>query len=236
MSIFIVIPTYNEKNNIEKVISKLLDLKLEHLRILVVDDNSPDGTGGIVETIKKNNPAVDILHRSTKAGLGPAYVAGFRQALQQGADYIFAMDADMSHDPKYIPAMLTAAAKADLVLGSRYITGGQVLHWGMWRRLVSRFGNVYARLILGLPYHDLTGGFKCYSRTALTSLDLDGLNSLGYNFQIETTYHTHLAGFTIKELPITFTERTEGKSKFNLGIMLEGFWGVLELRFKKKRT
>lgn len=232
-NIYIVIPTYNEKDNIEKIISKVFDLQIEGINILVVDDNSPDGTGEIVESIKRVNPKVDILHRQEKEGLGKAYIAGFREALGRGAELIFEMDADLSHDPKYIPAILEAAKENDLVLGSRYVKGGGVANWNIARRLISRFGNIYARLVLGVSYKDLTGGFKCYKRKVLETIDLDGLNSLGYNFQIETTYEAHRAGFRIKEVPIIFTERVEGKSKFNLKIMVEGFFKVLTIRFKK---
>ena len=231
--ITIVIPTYNEKNNIEKIISQIFELKNPDINILVVDDNSPDGTGQVVENIKSQNNKVDIVHRTTKAGLGQAYVAGFRKALEDQADLIFEMDADLSHDPKHVPEMLLAIKDNDLVLGSRYVKGGGIKNWNFLRRQISRFGNIYARMILALPYKDLTGGFKCYRRRVLETLNLSELNSLGYNFQIETTYKAHLAGFKIKEVPIVFTERVEGKSKFNLKIMLEGFLKVLTLRFKK---
>lgn len=233
--IIIVIPTYNERDNIEKIISKILGLNNPNISILVVDDNSPDGTGQIVENIKKENAEVSILHRDKKEGLGKAYIAGFKKALSDGADLIFEMDADLSHDPKYIPAMLEASEENDLVLGSRYVKGGGVSNWNFIRRQISRFGNIYARVVLGLPYKDLTGGFKCYRRKVLETIDLDAVNSLGYNFQIETTYEAHRAGFRITEVPIVFVERVEGKSKFNLKIMLEGFLKVLTLRFKKHK-
>jgi len=231
--IFIIIPTYNEKENLKKLLPQIFDLKIENLSILIVDDNSPDGTGQLVEELKINNSNLDILHRQQKSGLGRAYVAGFKEALSRGADYIFEMDADLSHDPKYLAAFLEAIKGADLVLGSRYIKGGGVSNWNLLRRLISRFGNIYARTVLWLPLHDLTGGFKCYRRQVLEKMGLDELSSVGYNFQIETTYKAHKLGFKIVETPIIFTERAEGESKFSPKIMLESFWRVLLLRFKK---
>ena len=231
--IYIIIPTYNEKNNIIQVLEKIFELNIEGLNVLVVDDNSPDGTGEIVDKLKQSNLKLAVLHRKEKAGLGRAYIAGFKEVLPRGADYIFEMDADLSHDPKYIPEFLKAIKEYDLVLGSRYIKAGGVSNWNLSRRLISRFGNIYARFILGLPYRDLTGGFKCYQRRVLEKIDLDNLNSVGYNFQIETTYQAHQAGFKIAEIPIIFTERAEGKSKFNGKIIFESFYKVLILRFKK---
>lgn len=231
--IYLIIPTYNEKNNITKLLDEIFKLEIEGLNVLVVDDNSPDGTGEVVEKLKPGNLRLDILHRQKKAGLGTAYVAGFKEALAKGADYIFEMDADLSHDPKYIPDFLAAIKDYDLVLGSRYIKNGGVSNWNFFRRLISRFGNIYARTILGLPIHDLTGGFKCYRRVVLEKIGLDDLSSVGYNFQIETTYKAYQAGFKIKETPIIFTERAEGKSKFDLKIMVESFWKVLVLKFKR---
>ena len=233
--IIVVIPTYNEKNNILRLLNQIFALKVDGLNILIVDDNSPDGTGRLVEELKRNNIYLDILHRESKQGLGKAYVAGFKEALSKGADYIFEMDADFSHDPKYIPEFLKTIKNYDLVLGSRYIKGGGVSNWNLTRRLISRFGNIYARLILGLPFHDLTGGFKCYRRQVLEKINLDDLSSVGYNFQIESTYKVYQAGFRIAEIPIIFTERAEGVSKFNFKIMLESFWKVLQLKFKNKK-
>ena len=232
--IYIVIPTYNERANIALLINQIFDLNINDLNILVVDDNSPDGTGLIVEDLKNKFNNLNILHRPQKAGLGAAYVAGFKEALSRGADYIFEMDADFSHDPKYLPEFLNNIKDFDLVLGSRYITGGGVDNWNLMRRLISRLGNIYARIILFLPYHDLTGGFKCYRREVLENIDLDNLNSLGYNFQIETTYKAYKMGFKICEVPIVFTERKSGQSKFNLGIIWESFFKVLQLRYDKK--
>jgi dolichol-phosphate mannosyltransferase len=231
--IYIVIPTYNERGNIEPLLEQIFSLNLEGLNVLVVDDNSPDGTGRLIDELKVNNLRLHILHHGQKAGLGRAYVAGFKEALAAGADYIFEMDADLSHDPKYIPDFLAAIADNDLVLGSRYIAGGGVKNWNLMRRLISRFGNIYARLILNLPIADLTGGFKCYRRQVLESIGLDDLGSVGYNFQIETTYKVQQAGFRIKEVPIIFSERAAGQSKFDLKIILESFWKVIKLKQKR---
>ena len=232
---YIVVPTYNEKANIAGLLEKIFGLGLLDLTVLVVDDNSPDGTGQLVEELKNSYPHLEIFQRQKKDGLGRAYLAGFVLALQRGADYIFEMDADFSHDPKYLPDFLQAIESADLVLGSRYIKGGGVSNWNLTRRLISRFGNIYARFVLGLPYRDLTGGFKCYRRQVLETIGLLDISSVGYNFQIETTYKTHLAGFKIIETPIVFTERAGGKSKFSLKIMVESFWKVLFLSFKKNK-
>lgn len=233
LNIYLVIPTYNEKGNIEKLLPQIFNLDISELHVLVVDDNSPDGTGQLVEGLKKIYPNLDILHRDQKQGLGKAYLAGFKEVLGRGAELIMQMDADFSHDPKYIPQLLKAIANKDLVLGSRYIKGGGVVNWNLMRRLISRFGNIYAKIILGLPYHDLTGGFKCYRADVLKKVVGSDLSSLGYNFQIETTYLVHKLKYSIMEIPIIFTERTIGKSKFDLKIVLEGFFKVLALRFKK---
>ncbi|MCL5794899.1 MAG: polyprenol monophosphomannose synthase [Patescibacteria group bacterium] len=232
--IYLVIPTYNEKENIVKVLEKVFSLNIEGLNVLVVDDNSPDGTGQVVERLKAGNIRLDVLHRGSKEGLGKAYVAGFKEALSRGADIVFEMDADLSHDPKYLPDFLQAINLADLVLGSRYIKGGGTTNWNFFRRLISQGGNVYARIVLGMPIKDLTGGFKCYRREVLEKIGLDSLSSVGYNFQIETTYKTYKLGFKIKEIPINFIERVGGKSKFSIKIILESFWKVLLLRMNKK--
>jgi len=234
--ILIIIPTYNERDNISKLINDIFNLNIKNLGILVVDDNSPDGTGQLVEKLKQEYVNLDILHRQSKQGLGKAYLAGFKKALEQENNYIFEMDGDLSHNPEYIPIFLNAIQEADLVLGSRYVKNGGIDNWGLTRRLVSRFGNIYARIVLNLPYKDLTGGFKCYRRKTLENIDLDSLSSIGYNFQIETTYKVHLAEFKIKEIPIIFTERKTGVSKFNLKIIMESFWNILKLRFGNNRT
>jgi len=229
----IIIPTYNERDNISKLINDIFNLSIKDLGILVVDDNSPDGTGQLVEKLKQRYANLNILHRPIKEGLGKAYLDGFKEAPNRKVDYIFEMDGDLSHDPKYIPIFLNTIKEVDLVLGSRYIKNGGVDNWNLTRRLVSRFGNIYARIVLNLPYRDLTGGFKCYRRKVLENINLDSLSSVGYNFQIETTYKVYLAKFKIKEIPIIFTERKTGVSKFNFKIILESFWRVLKLRFEK---
>ena len=228
----LVIPTYNEKENITKLLPKIFSLPLEGLHVLIVDDRSPDGTGEAAEQLRTTYPNLTVIHRPQKAGLGTAYVAGFKAALACGAEFIFEMDADFSHDPAYIPQLLEAANHADLVIGSRYVPGGGVSNWNWPRRLISRFGNGYARIVLGLPYRDLTGGFKCYRRAVLEKIDLDRLSSVGYNFQIETTYKAHRLGVRVIEVPIVFVERAEGTSKFDLKIMIESFWKVILLKFK----
>ncbi|OGY51727.1 MAG: dolichyl-phosphate beta-D-mannosyltransferase [Candidatus Buchananbacteria bacterium RIFCSPHIGHO2_02_FULL_56_16] len=228
----LVIPTYNEKENITKLLPKIFSLPLEGLHVLIVDDRSPDGTGEAAEQLRTTYPNLTVIHRPQKAGLGTAYVAGFKAALACGAEFIFEMDADFSHDPAYIPQLLEAANHADLVIGSRYVPGGGVSNWNWPRRLISRFGNGYARIVLGLPYRDLTGGFKCYRRAVLEKIDLDRLSSVGYNFQIETTYKAHRLGVRVIEVPIVFVERAEGTSKFDFKIMIESFWKVILLKFK----
>lgn len=233
MKTVIVIPTYNEKDNLPKLVERIFSQNLADIQVVVVDDNSPDGTGRLADQLCATYPGLRALHRSEKGGLGPAYIAGFRHALAAGAELIMEMDADWSHDPKYLPDFFRAIATADVVLGSRYISGGGVSNWGMSRRLISRFGNIYARLILGMPYRDLTGGYKCFRRAVLEKIDLGKLSSVGYNFQIETTYRAHQAGFKIVEVPIVFVERAAGSSKFSLKIMLESFWKVLLLRFQR---
>ncbi len=232
--VYVVVPTYNEKENLpalaEKIFSAGWRTKIPDLHLLVVDDNSPDGTGRIADELRNKFP-VTVIHRSEKSGLGKAYIAGF-EALPPEAEIIIQMDADLSHDPAAIPAMLEKIRDCDVVLGSRYIPGGKTVNWNFFRKMVSRFGNIYARLVLGLPYRDLTGGFKCFRREVLKAINLNSLSSVGYNFQIEMTYAAHKKGFRICEIPITFTERLTGTSKFNLGIMLESFWKVLALKFR----
>lgn len=231
--IVIVIPTYNEKENIQELLKQVFAFGISDLHVLVVDDNSPDGTGHVVEELRKRYKNLHVLHRKEKQGLGPAYVAGFQWALRQGAEYILQMDADLSHDPKRIHAFLKAAQEYDMILGSRYIRGGRIENWNFFRRFISRFGNFYARIILKIPIRDLTGGFKCYRRKVLERLDLQNISSLGYNFQIEITFMAYQKGVSIKELPIVFTERRHGRSKFDARIIGEAFWKILLLRFKK---
>ncbi len=236
--IFIVIPTYNERENLEKLIQEIAGANIPDFKIIIVDDNSPDGTGRLAEELSKTRP-LKVLHRTGKSGLGTAYVHAFKKILAGEfndwgrPDFIVQMDADLSHDPKSIPMMLHEARDHDVILGSRYVAGGAIENWNISRRLLSRFGNVYARAVLGLPYRDMTGGFKCFRRHVLENINLDSLSSVGYNFQIETTHGAHQNGYKIREVPITFAERKKGQSKINLPIILESFWKVLLLRFKK---
>jgi dolichol-phosphate mannosyltransferase len=199
-------------------------------QVLVIDDDSPDGTGELADRLAADLDYVEVLHRARKEGLGPAYVAGFRRALAAGAELILEMDCDFSHDPADVPRLIAAAADADVVLGSRYVAGGGVANWTPLRRLVSRGASVYSRLLLGVPVRDLTGGFKCYRREVLERIDLDAVRSKGYAFQIETTYRALRAGFRVVELPITFVDREAGGSKMSRAIVLEAAWKVPALR------
>src|SRR5262245_22126848 len=194
--------------------------------ILVIDDASPDGTGELADRLAEELDGVRVLHRARKEGLGPAYLAGFRGALAHGTELVLEMDCDFSHDPRDVPRLIAAAADADLVLGSRYVQGGTIVNWGIWRRLVSAAGSLYARIILGLPVRDLTGGFKCYRRAVLESIDLGAIKSRGYAFQIETTYRAVRAGFRVVEVPIAFVDREEGGSKMIGGIVVVESWEV----------
>jgi dolichol-phosphate mannosyltransferase len=198
--------------------------------VLVVDDNSPDGTGEVADRLAADDDHVHVLHRERKEGLGPAYLAGFRRALELGAELVFEMDCDFSHDPGDVPRLVAAAENADLVLGSRYVPGGGTRNWGLVRRFISRGGSLYAQVLLQLGVRDLTGGFKCYRRKVLETIDLDAISSLGYAFQIETTYRTLLAGFQVVEVPITFADREVGGSKMSKAIVLEAIWKVPLLR------
>ena len=200
------------------------------VRVLVIDDGSPDGTGEIADTLAAELDGVSVLHRPRKEGLGPAYLAGFRQALTDGAELILEMDCDFSHDPADVPRLLAAAQEADLVLASRYVEGGGTRNWGFLRRFISRGGSLYAQVILGLHVRDLTGGFKCYRRSVLEALPLDEIHSKGYAFQIETTYRALRKGFRVREIPITFVDRVEGGSKMSRAIVVEAVWKVPALR------
>jgi dolichol-phosphate mannosyltransferase len=204
--------------------------------VLVIDDNSPDGTGDIADRLAAERPWVEALHRPRKEGLGPAYLDGFRRALELGADLIFEMDCDFSHDPADLPRLAAAAASADLVIGSRYVPGGGTRNWGLVRRLISRGGSLYAQLLLGVAVRDLTGGFKCYRRTVLETIDLDAINSKGYAFQIETTYRALCASFRVTEVPIVFVDRAVGGSKMSKAIVLEAVWKVPALRLASLRS
>jgi dolichol-phosphate mannosyltransferase len=227
----ICIPTYNERDNIEPITQAALAATPDDVNVLIVDDNSPDGTGQIADTLAAKNPRVQVFHREKKEGLGRAYLAAFRRALDQGYTFILEMDADFSHDPKYLPAMLeTAERGADLVLGSRYVSGGGTVNWGVARKIISRGGSLYARSILGVDVRDLTGGFKCFHRKVLESMNFDEIRSTGYAFQIELTYRALRAGFRIQEIPIVFEDRRVGHSKMSRKIFLEALTMVWKLR------
>jgi dolichol-phosphate mannosyltransferase len=229
MDKLVIVPTYNERDNIVTLLDRLLALPFG-LDVLVVDDNSPDGTGDLVEARKAHEPRVHLLRRPGKMGLGSAYVAGFRYALSHGAQFVFEMDADFSHDPDSIGDFLKAAENADVVLGSRYLHGVTVVHWPLKRLILSYAANVYTRLITGLPVRDATGGFKCFRRRALEAVDLDHVRSDGYSFQIEMSYKCWRKGFRIVEIPITFVDRRAGVSKMNQKIVWEAAWMVWRLR------
>jgi dolichol-phosphate mannosyltransferase len=232
--VWLVIPTYNEAANVEGIVrasaAELTRLVPDDYRILVVDDGSPDGTGAIADRLATELDELEVLHRRTKDGLGQAYLAGFGRALAGGAELVFEMDADFSHDPGYLGSLLDAIKDADLVLGSRYVPGGGVRNWGLLRRLISRGGGLYARLILQVGIHDLTGGFKCIRREVLEAIGLDSVRAEGYVFQIEVTYRALLAGFRVREVPIVFADRTAGTSKMSARIAIEAIWAVPRLR------
>jgi dolichol-phosphate mannosyltransferase len=235
--VWLILPTYDEAENIEAMVEaalpQLASTGLPHT-ILVVDDGSPDGTGVIAERLSTQLAPVEVLHRTRKEGLGRAYLAGFERALADGADLIMEMDADFSHDPADLPRMIAAAKTSDLVLGSRYVSGGGVINWGVVRRALSWGGSTYARILLGVPVRDLTGGFKCFNRRVLDTIDLAGVHADGYGFQIELTYRTIKAGFSVTEIPIHFRERRVGQSKMNARIALEAVWKVAALRFRRR--
>jgi dolichol-phosphate mannosyltransferase len=231
----VVIPTYNERENIAALVPRLLALDPAY-RVLIVDDNSPDGTGKVADELAATHPdRVEVLHRPAKQGIGPAYVAGFRRALAGDAALIAEMDADLSHDPADLPRLVEAASRTDLALGSRYLPGGRTVGWPLRRRFLSRFGGLYARVILGAPITDLTGGFKVFRREALAGLDLAALRSDGYAFQIETTYRLLRQGYSVVEVPIVFTDRVAGASKLSRRIVLEAMLVVWRLRFSRTR-
>jgi dolichol-phosphate mannosyltransferase len=224
----VCLPTYNELENIEPMVRALED---KGVRVLVVDDNSPDGTGEVADRLAAEVDYVDVLHRERKEGLGPAYLAGFRRALADGAELVLEMDCDFSHSPDDVPRLVAAARDgADLVIGSRYVDGGSIGNWGAVRRFISAGGSLYARFLLGVPIHDLTGGFKCYRRRVLETIDLSAIHSKGYAFQIETTYRALRAGFRVVEIPIHFVDREEGGSKMSRAIVAEAIWKVPALR------
>ena len=224
----IIVPTYNERENLPRMAQKLLSLPVA-VDVLVVDDNSPDGTGTIADELAARHPQIHVLHRAGKEGLGRAYLAGFKWALEKNYEFIFEMDCDFSHNPDDIPAFLEAAKTADLVLGSRYVGGIRVINWPLGRLMLSRFAGKYVNCVTGMPLSDPTGGYKCFRRQALQSLDLSKIQSNGYGFQIELTHNLWRQGFAIAEVPIIFTDRTHGQSKMAGGIVNEAFWLVWKL-------
>jgi dolichol-phosphate mannosyltransferase len=231
----ICLPTYNERENLEAMIRALGEVLGPDDGVLVIDDDSPDGTGGIADRLAGELGFVHVLHRPEKRGIGPAYLDGFRHALEAGAELVLEMDCDFSHDPKDVPRLIEAAGEADVALGSRYAPGGGVRNWGLARRAISRGGSLYAQVLLGLGVRDLTGGFKCYRRAVLEAIDLDAVSAAGYAFQIETTYRALRAGFRVVEVPITFVDREAGGSKMSRAIVLEAIWRVPALRLDALR-
>lgn len=228
----IIVPTYNERENLPELVSQIFG-EVPHAHILVVDDNSPDGTGALADSLAAADARVHVMHRAGKLGLGTAYIGGFKWALKRDYERVFEMDADFSHQPKYLPTFLERAEEADLVLGCRYMKGGGTEDWTFMRRMISKGGNLYARVVMGLRFKDLTGGFKCFRREVLETLDLDAVKSKGYAFQIELTYRAHLAGFKIAEVPIIFPDRKLGQSKMSGRIVREAMLNVVKLRFDK---
>lgn len=231
MKALVIIPTYNERDNIQKITREVLSVS-EHTEVLVIDDNSPDGTGAVVDEMAKASHRVHVMHRPGKMGLGSAYIAGFRYAMSNGYDYVFEMDADFSHDPKEIPNFLDAAVKYDVVVGSRYVGGVRILNWPIKRLMLSYGASMYTRMITGLKLIDCTSGFKCFRREVLESLNLDRIHSDGYSFQIEMSFLCQQKGFRLTEIPIVFTERKEGTSKMNRGIVIEALAVVWILKIK----
>lgn len=237
MRAIVCVPTYNEKDNLEQLV-RAVGGQLDTSRdgVLVIDDNSPDGTGAIADALAAELAWVEVLHRPGKGGIGPAYVAGFRHALAAGAELVLEMDCDFSHDPADVPRLIAACdGGSDLVLGSRWIAGGGTVNWGAGRKIISRSGSLYARTVLGVGIRDLTGGFKCFRRNVLETIDLDAIAAKGYGFQIETTYRVLRAGFTVTEIPITFVDRRVGESKMDGSIVVEAMLQVPALRWRALR-
>jgi dolichol-phosphate mannosyltransferase len=232
MKTLIIIPTYNEYENMRPLLDTVFSYAPQ-TDMLIVDDNSPDGTGKLADEISEEDPRVHVLHRSGKLGLGTAYVAGFKYAIEHNYDAAFEMDADFSHDPKYLPNFLRKIEDADLVIGSRYIPGGATPNWSISRRFISGFGNVFARFMLSIPVHDCTAGYRCYRREVLESIDLDSIQSQGYAFQVELAYRVLRQGFKIVETPIVFMDRRVGKSKMSRTIVFEALTYVFKARFGK---
>ena len=230
-ALLVCIPTYNESENIRQIVPAILGV-VPHANLLILDDNSPDGTGQLADALAKADPRVFVLHRTQKAGLGPAYIAGFEWGLEKGYEVIVEMDADFSHKPSYLPALLEQVDSYDVVVGSRYIAGGGTSDWGLVRRVISRGGGIYARAILGLDIQDLTAGFVAWRREVLQALDLSDVEASGYVFQIEMKYRAVRAGFKVLEVPIVFPDRIAGESKMTPNIALEALWRVWRIRFK----
>jgi dolichol-phosphate mannosyltransferase len=229
MNVLVIVPTYNERENLPRLAPAILG-QSDAFHLLVVDDNSPDGTGQIADELAAADPRVNVLHRDGKRGLGTAYVAGFKWALERGFDYVFEMDADFSHDPADLPRLLEGARESDVAVGSRWVAGGGTENWSLLRTLISRGGSIYAKLILGVPVNDLTSGFKCFASSVLRKLDLDSLGSNGYAFQVEVNFRCHRLGYQIIEVPIRFVDRRVGESKMSSGIVLEASAVVWKLR------
>lgn len=232
-SAIVVIPTYNERDNLPLVCEQVLRHTDGSVHILIVDDNSPDGTGELADTLARQHPQIHVLHRQKKEGLGRAYVAGFKQALQMGHALIAQMDADLSHDPRDLPRLIETATSADLVLGSRYAPGGDVSNWSRQRYWLSFFANQYVRMITRIPVRDATGGYRCWRREVLEAINLDTIRSNGYAFQIEMAYRAWRLGFHVQEIPIVFTERRAGKSKLSRRVIWEAIWLPWKLRFSR---
>jgi len=238
-SVWICLPTYNEAENLERMVRALEAERTEHeldATVLVIDDSSPDGTGDIADRLAIEFPWVQVLHRTSKDGLGRAYLAGFQVALAGGAELVMEMDCDFSHDPNDVHRMVAAAAHADVVIGSRNVPGGGVSGWPWYRQAISKGGSLYARTILGLPIRDMTAGFKLFRRGVLETLDLDGVEASGYMFQVELKYRASKAGFRISEIPVTFVDREFGESKMNSSIVIEAMWRVWRLRLRRIRS
>lgn len=229
MKSLIVIPTYNEKENLVEITKTVLELEFD-FDILIVDDNSPDGTGYLADELAAKSDHIFVLHNPEKKGIGPAYIKGFKWGLQRNYDLLFEMDADFSHRPYYLRDFMMAVDDADLVLGSRYVSGVNVINWPLKRLLISYFANVYSRFVTGVPVRDATGGFKCFRREVLEAINLDNIHSSGYTFQIEMTMRAYVKGFRIKEVPIVFYDRTKGESKMSFAIAREAGWMVWKLR------
>jgi dolichol-phosphate mannosyltransferase len=228
--ILVIIPTYNERKNILKVLLTVQELNVANLDILVIDDNSPDGTAEVVKELMKESKQIHMLQRAGKLGLGTAYIAGFRYAIANSYEYIFEMDADLSHDPKVIPTFLAAIKEADVVIGSRYLTGVNVINWPLLRLFISVMASKYTRIITGMPFHDCTSGFKCFRKIVLENIPLEKVSSSGYSFQIEMNFKAWKRNYRIKEIPIIFYDRTEGSSKMSKKIILEAMFIVWKLK------